>query len=148
MNLRPQEHTATLRVLSDLADSGEVKHGYRIKRVASTVDKMAQAQQNDSDSLKGLPLIGQKNRLQGNPESDGSPYSDAYCLPTDRARATHTDGGNDVFCRVGTRTSFFRSRVRSRFRSRVRDALNPAPAPRLRHIASLRSRGFSYSSQY
>ena len=23
------------------ADSGEVKHGYRIKRVASTVDKMA-----------------------------------------------------------------------------------------------------------
>ena len=74
MNLRPQEHTATLRVLSDLADSGEVKHGYRIKRVASTVDKMAQAQQNDSDSLKGLPLIGQKNRLQGNPESVSGGY--------------------------------------------------------------------------
>ena len=34
-------HTATLRVLSDLADSGEVKHGYLDKRVASTVDKMA-----------------------------------------------------------------------------------------------------------
>ena len=74
-----------------MADSGEVKHGYRIKRVASTVDKMAQAQQNDSDSLKGLPLIGQKNRLQGNPESDGSPYSDAYCLPTDRACALGTE---------------------------------------------------------
>ena len=34
MNLRPQEHTAQLRVLSDLADSGEVKHGYRIKSIA------------------------------------------------------------------------------------------------------------------
>ena len=52
---------------------------------------MAQAQQKDSDSLKGLPLIGQKNRLQGNPESDGSPYADAYCLPTDRACALGTE---------------------------------------------------------
>ena len=65
MNLRPQEHTATLRVLSDLADSGEVKHGYRIKRVASTVDKMAQAQQNDSDSLKGFTLDWSKESLTG-----------------------------------------------------------------------------------
>ena len=81
LDLRHNDLAAVLNLIGDMADSGEVRSGYRIKRVASTVDKMAQAQQNDCDSLKGLPLIGQKNRLQGNPESDGSPYSDAYCLP-------------------------------------------------------------------
>ena len=65
MNLRPQEHTATLRVLSDLADSGEVRSGYRIKRVASTVYKMTQAQQSDGDTLKGLPLTDPKESLTG-----------------------------------------------------------------------------------
>ncbi len=115
LDLRHNDLAAVLNLIGDMADSGEVRSGYRIKRVASTVYKMVKTQQGDCDSLKGLPLIGQKNRLQGNPESDGSPYSDAYCLPTDRARATHTDGGNDAFCSVGTRTSFFRSRFRSRF---------------------------------
>ena len=70
MNLRPQEHTATLRVLSDLADSGEVRSGYRIKRVASTVYKMTQAQANDSDSLKGKPLTTQNEAVLGQSESD------------------------------------------------------------------------------
>ena len=80
LDLRRDDLAAVLNLLNDMADSGEVRSGYRIKRVASTVDKMAQAQQNDSDSLKGLPLIGQKNRLQGNPESDDSPYADASHL--------------------------------------------------------------------
>ena len=77
MNLRPQEHTATLKVLSDMADSGEVRSGYRIKRVASTVYKMTQAQAastpyrpverrlNDNPPLKGLPLIGRNEAVLG-----------------------------------------------------------------------------------
>ena len=77
LDLRPQEHTATLRLISDLADSGETQNGYRIKRVASTVDKMTQAQaastvdkmtqaqQEDSDSLKGLPLINENEAVTG-----------------------------------------------------------------------------------
>ena len=89
MNLRPQEHTATLKVLSDMADSGEVRSGYRIKRVASTMFKLIpQGQrdgdtakglpqaQGDSDSLKGKPLIDEKESLTGQSESD--------CLSTDR----------------------------------------------------------------
>ena len=54
MNLRPQEHTATLRVLSDMAESGEVKSGYRIKRIASTTYKIISQAQNDSKSPKGV----------------------------------------------------------------------------------------------
>ena len=80
LDLRHNAVRTVLNLINDMADSGEVRSGYRIKRVASTVDKMAQAQQNDSDSLKGLPLIGQKNHLQGNPESDDSPYADASHL--------------------------------------------------------------------
>jgi hypothetical protein len=55
LDLRPQEDTATRRLLSDLADSGETQNGYRIKRVASTVYKMTQAQRGDSDSPKSNP---------------------------------------------------------------------------------------------
>ena len=66
LDLRPQEDTATRKLLSVLADSGETQNGYRIKRVASTVYKMTQAQANDSDSLKVNPRLTQKNRLQGN----------------------------------------------------------------------------------
>ena len=66
LNLTKSEYRDVLNLIGDMADSGEVRSGYRIKRVASTVYKMTQAQQKDSDSLKGLPLIGQKNRLQGN----------------------------------------------------------------------------------
>ena len=87
MNLRPQEHTATLRVLSDLASSGETQNGYRIKRVASTVYKMTQAQANDSDSLKGKPSIDPKESLTGQSESD--------CLSTDGEN--HTSGQDDPF---------------------------------------------------
>ena len=54
LDLRHNDLAAVLNLIGDMADSGEVRSGYRIKRVASTVDKMAQAQQNDSDSLKGV----------------------------------------------------------------------------------------------
>ena len=55
LDLRHNDLAAVLNLIGDMADSGEVRSGYRIKRVASTVDKMAQAQQNDSDSLKVYP---------------------------------------------------------------------------------------------
>ena len=67
-----------------MADSGETQNGYRIKRVASTVYKMTQAQQEDSDSLKGKPLITENEAVLGQSESD--------CLPTD---GENHDGGQD-----------------------------------------------------
>ena len=88
LDLRLQEDTATRRLLGDMADSGDVRSGYRIKRVASTMYKLIlQGQgdsdtakglpqtQGDSDSLKGKPLIDEKESLTGEPESD--------CLSTD-----------------------------------------------------------------
>ncbi len=87
LDLRPQEDTATRRLLSDLADSGETQNGYRIKRVASTVYKMTQAQRGDSDSPKVKPLINENESLTGQSESD--------CLPTDGGN--HTSGQDDPF---------------------------------------------------
>ena len=40
LDLRPQEAAAARKLLGDISDSGEVRSGYRIKRVASTVYKM------------------------------------------------------------------------------------------------------------
>ena len=54
LDLRPQEHTATLRLISDLADSGETQNGYRIKLVASTMFKLIPQAECDSDSPKGV----------------------------------------------------------------------------------------------
>ena len=78
LDLRPQEAAAARKLLGNMADSGEVKHGYRIKRVESTMYKfISQAQgdsdspkglpqtQGDSDSLKGLPLINENESLTG-----------------------------------------------------------------------------------
>ena len=55
LDLRHDELTATLRLLQEMSESGETQNGYRIKRVASTVYKMTQAQANESDSLKVNP---------------------------------------------------------------------------------------------
>ena len=68
LNLTKSEYRDVLNLLGDMADSGETQNGYRIKRVASTVYKMTQAQQGDGDSLKGLPLIDPKESLTGQSE--------------------------------------------------------------------------------
>ena len=81
------EIDTALRLLQEMSESGETQNGYRIKRVASTVYKMTQAQANDSDSLKGEPLIDPKESLTGQFESD--------CLPTDGGN--HTSGQDDPF---------------------------------------------------
>lgn len=78
LDLRPQEGAAARKLLGNMAENGEVKHGFRIKRVASTMYKLiSQAQgdsdspkdlpqtQGDSDSLKGKPLIGQNEAVIG-----------------------------------------------------------------------------------
>ena len=59
------ESDTALRLLQEMSESGETQNGYRIKRVASTVYKMTQAQANESDSLKGKPLIDPKESLTG-----------------------------------------------------------------------------------
>ena len=49
LDLRPQEETATRSLLVDMADSREVKHGYRIKLVESTMYKLIPQAQGDSE---------------------------------------------------------------------------------------------------
>ena len=56
LDLRHNELPAVLNLIGDMADRGETQNGYRIKRVASTVYKLTQAQPSDSDSLKGFTL--------------------------------------------------------------------------------------------
>ena len=103
LDLRPQEHTATLKVLSDMASSGETQNGYRIKRVASTMFKLIPQAQGDGDSLKGLPqaqggcdslkglpLTNENEAVLGQPESDG--------LSTDGEN--HAHGQDDPFTAV------------------------------------------------
>ena len=75
LDIRHNAVRTVLNLINDMADSGEVRSGYRIKRVASTVYKMTQAQQGDSDSPKGLPLPNENEAVLGQPESD--------CLSTD-----------------------------------------------------------------
>ena len=87
LDLRPQEDTATRRLLGDMAVSGEVKHGYRIKRVASVMYKIIAQPQGDSDSLKGKPLIKENGAVLGQSESDS--------LSTDAEN--HNSGINDPF---------------------------------------------------
>ena len=71
LDLRPQEDTATRKLLGDMADSGEVKHGYRIKRVASTMFKLIPQGQGDGDTAKGLPQAqGDSDSLKGKPLID------------------------------------------------------------------------------
>ena len=88
LDLRHDDLRAVLNLINDMADSGDVRSGYRIKRVASTMYKLILQGQGDSDtakglpqpqgdgdSLKGKPLIDEKESLTGEPESD--------CLSTD-----------------------------------------------------------------
>ena len=65
LKLRRDDMKDALCLISDMADSGEVRSEYQIKRVASTIYKMTQSTQNDSDSLKGLPLPPPKESLTG-----------------------------------------------------------------------------------
>ena len=100
LDLRHNELPAVLNLIGDMADSGEVRSGYRIKRVASTMYKLISQAQGDSDSLKGLPqtqgdsdspkgkpLINENEAVLGQPESD--------CLSTDAEN--HTSGQDDPF---------------------------------------------------
>ena len=65
LGLRHDDLAAVLNLINDMADSGDVRSGYRIKRVASTVYKLTQAQQSDGDTVKGKPLIDDEESLTG-----------------------------------------------------------------------------------
>ena len=50
LDLRHDDLRAVLNLINDMADSGEVRSGYRIKRVASTMYKLISQAECDSDS--------------------------------------------------------------------------------------------------
>ena len=54
LNLTKSEYRDVLNLIGDMADSGEVRSGYRIKRVASTMYKLISQAESDSDSEKGV----------------------------------------------------------------------------------------------
>ena len=54
LDLRHDALRTVLNLLNDMADSGEVRSGYRIKRVASTMYKLISQAECDSDSPKGV----------------------------------------------------------------------------------------------
>ena len=65
LDLRHDDLRAVLNLINDMAESGEVRSGYRLKRVASTVYKLTQAQPSDSDTVKGKLPINPKESLTG-----------------------------------------------------------------------------------
>ena len=65
LDLRHDDLAAVLNLINDMADRGDVRSGYRIKRVASTVYKLTQAQQSDGDTVKGKPLTDPQESLTG-----------------------------------------------------------------------------------
>ena len=69
LDLRRDEMKDALCLISDMSDSGEVRNGYRIRKVASTVYKLIQSTQDDGDSLKGLPLTAQDEAVLGQSEA-------------------------------------------------------------------------------
>ena len=54
LDLRHDALRTVLNLINDMADSGDVRSGYRIKRVASTVYKLISQAECDSDSPKGV----------------------------------------------------------------------------------------------
>ena len=54
LDLRHDALRTVLNLINDMADSGEVRSGYRIKRVASTMYKLISQAEGDSDSPKGV----------------------------------------------------------------------------------------------
>ena len=83
LNLRKDEYLDALNLLNDMADSQDVRNGYRIKRVASTVYKLIKTQHKDSDTAKGKPLTEAKESLTGEIR-EGFPSDDAENEPLER----------------------------------------------------------------
>ena len=68
LNLTKSEYREVLNLLGDMSDSGEVRSGNRIKRVASTMFKLIPQGQRDGDTAKGLPQAqGDSDSLKGKP---------------------------------------------------------------------------------
>ena len=65
LDLRHDEVKDALSLISDMSETGEVRNGIRIKKVASTLYKLIQSTQDACDSPKGLPLTDPKETLTG-----------------------------------------------------------------------------------
>ena len=59
------------------ADSGEVKHGFRIKRVASTMYKLISQAEGDSDSQKGVETAQAASTAHKVTQAQPEAFSDA-----------------------------------------------------------------------
>ena len=71
LDLRHDDLAAVLNLINDMADSGDVRSGYRIKRVASTMYKLILQGQGDGDTAKGLPQPqGDGDTVKGKPLTD------------------------------------------------------------------------------
>ena len=73
LNLTKSEYREVLNLLGDMSDSGEVRSGYRIKRVASTVYKLISQAECDSDSPKGTVTE----------QAASTPHTTAQAQPSD-----------------------------------------------------------------
>ena len=82
LNLSNTEYRDTLNLLSDLANSGEMRNGYIAKRVASTVYKLIKHRQSDCDS-PSQPSPDDKESLTGQLSDDFS-SADAENDPLER----------------------------------------------------------------
>ena len=83
LDLQKDEYLDALNLLNDMADSEDVRNGYRIKRVASTVYKLIKTQHKDSDTAKGKPLTEVKESLTGEIR-EGFPSDDTENEPLER----------------------------------------------------------------
>ena len=73
LDLRRDDLRAVLNLINDMADSSEVRSGYRIMRVASTMYKLISQAECDSDSPKGTVTE----------QAASTPHTTAQAQPSD-----------------------------------------------------------------
>ena len=89
LDLRHDEVKDALSLISDMSETGEVRNGIRIKKVASTLYKLIQSTQDACDSPKGLPLTDPKESLTGANTAvfdDQPPENEGFFTKTDCCR--------------------------------------------------------------
>ena len=65
LDLPSEELKDILCILSDMSDSGEIRNGYIVKRVASTIYKLRQHTQHEPDSMKVKQNDGLTGEIRG-----------------------------------------------------------------------------------
>ena len=83
LDLRDDELSHVLNLLSAMADSGEAQNGYSVHKPADTIYKLIKHRMNDSDTAKGKPLTDENEGLTGDSERSLS-SSDAEIEPLEQ----------------------------------------------------------------